>query len=635
MCGINGILTKSRNIDILGSLEKMQHTLFHRGPDGNSVWTSEINITKIGFGHTRLAIIDVSDAGKQPMEDHATGNVIVFNGEIYNYIEIKNELILLGYSFISNSDTEVILKAYHYYGVKCLDHFIGMFALAIFDKSKNQLFLARDRAGVKPLYFFKQQDTFGFTSELKAFYSLPWYEKKINQSALADFMKHGWIPAPHTIMRDTHKFMPGNYAFISLETFEIEIHEYWNILDHYNKPKFNISYTDAKSELNSLLKSSCEYRMVSDVPVGVFLSGGYDSSAVAALLQSDRSEKIKTFSIGFEDSDLNEAPFAKKVANHLGTDHHEFYFSEANILSKIDRIPYFYDEPFGDSSAMPTMLVSEMASESVKVALSADGGDELFVGYSRYYTNYNNYLKIASIPYSVSKYLGKVLDKISLLPFDPLKKNKMEKIAKMWQEKDINSRWRYRSEPRHFRDDELKVLLNDSYLPISSNYDQYCLLKKGLEPIENMLAIEYKTTLVDDMLVKVDRAMMSYSMEGREPLLDHRLTEYVARLPINFKYDGITPKKILKDIVHDYLPKSMMDRPKMGFGIPTEKWLKGPLKDYVLEAFDEKKLNEQKIFNINKTNELVNNFFNGTEKNAEKIWFFVVFQMWYNTWMKD
>ena len=636
MCGINGIITISEGrFDVTKSLELMQNSLYHRGPDGRDVWETSVKNTKIGFGHTRLAIIDVTETGKQPMMDPDTGNVIVFNGEIYNFGEIKQSLIKKGYFFTSNSDTEVILKAYHCYGIKCLDHFIGMFALTIFDKSRNQIFMARDRAGVKPLYFYKSNDILLFSSELKAFYALPGYKKKIDVNVVADYMKHGWIPAPHTIMMDTFKFLPGNYALVDLSTLEMTFHEYWNVLDYYNKPKFNISYQDAKAELEDLLISSCEYRMVSDVPVGVFLSGGYDSSVVAAVLQSDRTDKIKTFSIGFEDKNLDEAHFAKEVATHLGTDHHEFYFNEHQILAKIDRLAYYYDEPFGDSSAMPTMLVSEMASKYVKVALSADGGDELFVGYPRYYTNFDSYSKFASFPFKFSKHLGKTVACLSHLPISPLKRNKLEKIAEVWQEQNLNSRWRYRSEPKHFRDQELKDLFKSDIVSISSNYDQYCLLADGLEPIENMLAIEYKTTLVDDMLVKVDRAMMSYSMEGREPLLDHRLTEYAARLPLGFKYDGVTPKKILKDIVHQYLPKSMMDRPKMGFGIPTEKWLKGQLKEYVLDAFDEKKLNEQKIFNINKTNELVNNFFNGTEKNAEKIWFFVVFQMWYARWIKN
>ena len=308
---------------------------------------------------------------------------IVFNGEIYNYAEIETELKYAGHTFKSHSDTEMILHAYNQWGIACIDKFIGMFAFVLFDEEKQELFCVRDRAGIKPFFYYWNDGLFLFGSELKSMVAHPMFKKEIEINAVASFMQFGYVPTPHCIWKNTHKIKPGHYLKFSIADKDFSNKQYWNVYDAYNKPKLNIGFEDAKVETEKLLQSACEYRMVADVPVGVFLSGGYDSSTVAALLQKDRTEKIKTFTIGVPDAGLNEAPYAKDVAAHLGTDHTEYYCTEKEALELIPDLPYFYDEPFADSSAIPTTLVSKVARQQVTVALSADAGDEVFAGYTK------------------------------------------------------------------------------------------------------------------------------------------------------------------------------------------------------------------------------------------------------------
>lgn len=634
MCGIAGFIdfSSKSSLDILN---KMTNTLIHRGPDNVGVVIAN-NQYQIGLGHRRLSIIDLSDCGSQPMSDETGNYTIVFNGEIYNFKEIKTELQSLGCRFHSTSDTEVVLNAYIKWGIKAVEKFIGMFAFTIYDETNNQVIFCRDRAGVKPFYYAIMPDIILFGSELKSLMAHPSFEKKIDYSSLGSFLRRGWIAAPYSIFESTFKLKPGHYLEINLNNRHYKEYCYWDVHDFYRMEELEISFDEAKEQLHELLKSACEYRMVADTEVGIFLSGGFDSSTVAAILQKNRTKKLNTFSIGFEEEQFNEAPYAKAVAAHLGTNHHELICSANDALELIPDLPFNYDEPFADSSAIPTMLVSKLASSKVKVCLSADGGDEVFGGYPRYYTKLSDFDKVKSIPGFLKKPLSGLLGmSMNLMQGkNPHQKVRIEKLLSILEHKDQSQIFRYRSEPIHFSNNEIAKLLKKKNLDLSLKtfYDEI-QLRAGIDPAMFMMALEYKTTMVDDILVKVDRATMAYSLEGREPLLDHRLVEFAARLNRNFHYKNNSTKSLLKEICYEYIPRQLMDRPKKGFAIPTNKWLHNELKDMVMEYSGKSYLKNQNIFDVDQCLKMTNNYYKGYDKNGERIWFFLVFQAWYNKWM--
>lgn len=634
MCGITGFIdfSKSTSSD---DLKKMTDTLQHRGPDGSGQEIFQLENFLLGLGHRRLSIIDLSEHAKQPMQ--ADANWITFNGEIYNFQEIRLELEELGQTFQTHSDTEVILKSYNHWGEKCLEKFIGMFAFVLFDTLKNQLFCARDRAGVKPLYFYSSENLFLFSSELKAFHAHPEFQKEIDLSAVAAFMQFGNVPSDLCIFKNCFKLKPGHSLTFSLDSKKIETKQYWNVYDFYNAPKSLLSFEKAKIETEKILQSAVNYRMVADVPVGVFLSGGYDSACVAALLQKDRSDKIKTFTIGVPDMGLNEAPFAKEVAKHLGTEHHEFLCTTKEAIELIDDLPFYYDEPFADSSALPTTLVSKMARQHVTVALSADGGDETFAGYNRYDFLSRYQKKLNTLPGFVRKGTAGLMDKIPSEKIPYLREkynfhNRYEKLKSVLRDPSPESIMI--SVSQQYTDKQLqKILLQNT--PFSAEaYTSKELKKDQFSPLQYMMAIDYQTYLVDDILQKVDRASMTVSLEGREPLLDHRIIEFAAQLPDDFKYRNGEKKFILKEIVHQYVPKEMMDRPKMGFAIPIANWLQNELKNHVEEYIREQKIKEQGIFNWSALRDLKERFFSGKKELDSKLWYVLMFQMWYERWMK-
>ena len=512
MCGLAGFcdFTLTSGKDILSG---MIDTLNHRGPDGTGENFWSFSNFNLGLAHKRLSIIDLSDAAKQPMLSEDNKIAIAFNGEIYNYKEIKTELIAHGFSFKTNSDTEVILNAYLKWGTACVQKFIGMFAIVLVDQVSNQLYIIRDRAGVKPLFYYYKDGLFLFSSELKAFHQHPGFKKEINQSAIAHFFKRGWIPGPSTIFNYTFKLAPGHILELDLNTKAVKIEKYWDVIDLYNQEKLNLPMDEVISETEKILHSAFNYRMVSDVPVGVFLSGGFDSSTLAAILQKDRTEKIKTYTIGFENKELDEAREAKKIAEHLGTDHFEYYCDIDDALKLIDRLPYFYDEPFADNSAIPTMLVSKMAAEHVKVVLSADGGDELFGGYPKYYLNNPYYELIRKTP----KWLRTSLSTLTY-SFDP-----GNKISTLLRSKNGMDIYRHKIEQTHFTQNEIKKLLKNTSVFGQSVYDDFGKLNSEIDPVNAMLCIDYKAFMCDDVLQKVDRASMSFSIESREHFLDQRI----------------------------------------------------------------------------------------------------------------
>ncbi len=630
MCGIAGYIDFSKN-GSLEQLQKMAGCIQHRGPDDSGYELFDTPAAHIGLGFRRLSIIELSPLGHQPMKFEEAGLTVIFNGEIYNYREIRAELEAAGFTFKSNSDTEVILKSYAHWGVKCVDRFIGMFAIAMHDSKNEKLVLFRDRAGVKPVFYYQKGSLVLFGSELKIFFEHPRFEKSINYNALSLYFQRGYISAPHTIFQNTYKLLPGHFLEIDLKTEKANLQKYWDVVDCYNQPKLSISYEEAKEETERLMLSAFQYRMVADVPVGVFLSGGYDSTAVTALLQKNSSQKIKTFTIGFNDPKFNEAHHARQVADYLGTDHHEHTCTYQDALEIVEHLPFIYDEPFGDTSAIPTTLVSRMARKKVTVALSADGGDEIFAGYPKYFNAVRRLAQLNKMPgffQSATASAASLLGKRT----DVSEQNKWSKLVDYMSGQDPVKRFDIISQAMTFA--ETQQLLNKEISLINTPFDEGGLLNNTNDLLSKFQATEYKTYMVDDILQKVDRATMSTSLEGREPFLDQRIIEFVARLPSNYKYRNGIGKYMLKDIVHKHVPKEIMERPKMGFGVPLESWLKNELKATLLQVINEDSLRKQGIFNVERVIKMRDRYLNGDKIEFQRLSYLFLFQLWYNKWMK-
>jgi asparagine synthase (glutamine-hydrolysing) len=570
MCGIAGVIS-SKNTNSAVECKAMLSNMVHRGPDDEGLQTDVINEINISLGHRRLSIIELSQLGHQPMSfEHLT---LVFNGEIYNYKEIKIELESLNYSFFSNSDTEVVLKAYHMWGSLCFQKFNGMWAIAILDKKFDKLILCRDRSGVKPLYWFRRDDDFVFASELKALAKYSTFRKALCPSGMSLYFQFGYIKEPFTIYKGVHKLEAGSFLELTMiNHLPFQITKYWSIYDLYQKDKFDIGYDQAKIILEEKMHKAFQYRMVSEVPVGVLLSGGYDSSAVAAILQSSSNSKIETFTIGFNNEKFNEAPHAKKIAKHIGTSHNELYFNKSDIEQTLNILPDLLDEPFSDSSILPTLLVSSFAKKKVTVALSADGGDELFCGYPVL----SDAIRINDISNRIPQFVKTpIFHALRLL---------------------MSSRIIYGTRPNKF----LELLRSDSSLDILEIYSKSIFNKelgeilsvKGNhlykqydnlnDDLDLMLLNLFNTYLNNDVLHKLDLASMYYSLESREPFLDKDLIDYIVQLPNAYKTDGHGARKvILKDIVHKYIPEHFFNSKKMGFTIPPLE-----IKEFVERNFD-------------------------------------------------
>jgi asparagine synthase (glutamine-hydrolysing) len=633
MCGIAGFID-IRGRSSLEDLQRMSDVLKHRGPDGAGYEIFYSNNLEIGLGHRRLSIIDLHIGASQPM--HYGDLSIVFNGEIYNFKEVRDKLQKLGRSFKTQSDTEVLLHSFDEWGHEAVHQFIGMFAFVLYNKSTNHVFLYRDRAGVKPLYYYFNDGLFLFSSELKSFHQHPNFKKILNLNAAAQFLQYGYILAPNTIFENSFKLKPGHYLDFDLENSTFQEHKYWDVTDAYNKPKLKISEAEAKDETEKLLVSACNYRMVADVPVGVFLSGGYDSSLVAATIQSNTSTKIKTFTIGFEEKIYDEAPYAEKVAAHLGTDHITQYCTIKDAKELIPLIPEFWDEPFADPSSIPTMLVSKLARKSVTVALSADAGDELFGGYTKYSYILNATNKFQLAPKSLRRGLAQVLDKIDPenIPFF----NKTYNFSTRYYKgisllKSGSAQESLQGIAKFYTDHEIDMLFNKGVRSDGDNFLFTGLLPQYTDTLSALLCADYKTYMVDDILTKVDRASMSVSLEGREPLLDHRLVEFVAQLPSCLKIKNNSKKYLLKEICHQYIPKAIMERKKMGFGIPLVEWFDAEIKLYVDLYLSQEYIKQQGLFNLATVDGLVKRYQWNKSENVFKLWNLIMFQLWYEKWM--
>jgi len=619
MCGIVGFNSKNSKI-----LNEMLDSIKHRGPDDDGIYESD----DFSLGHVRLSILDLSVSGHQPMIFENL--VMVYNGEVYNFKEIRNELIKDGYEFTSETDSEVILKAYHKWGIKAVDKFIGMFAIAIYDKDKNEIILIRDRVGVKPLYYYFDGKEFIFASELKPIIK---YKKdlEINKDAMYEFFQFGYISSNLSIFKNCYKLPAGHYLKFNIQNLELKIKEYWSILPFFKMPKFQKSEEELVDELEELLIDAFKYRMVSDVAVGVFLSGGIDSSVVAAILQKHYGN-IHTFTIGFKEAKYNEANWAKKVANYLGTKHTEKYLSSDEAKKILESFVDIYDEPFGDSSGIPTTLVSQVAKENgVKVVLSADGGDEIFCGYERYWYAKNIGDKIFLLPKALRKILVKIMEVIGAQNASKLFKiknfeHKYNQLGEMLK----NDNWQkiYENLIHNSKNYEIKELLG-VVKDIEENSFSVGLKEN---PMQGMMLWDYHRYLPDDILTKVDRATMSVSIEGREPLLDHRIAEFLAQVPFELKYKDGTSKYLLRKVLERYLPKELIDRPKMGFGIPMFEWFGGDLRG-LFEVYFQKDRFSHNLLNFDYVQKEYNKLKNNQVVNINKLWFILVFQLWYKRYI--
>jgi len=643
MCGIAGLWSFNRQIDE-AVLISMRDALTYRGPDDAGAYIDPEH--NVGLGHRRLSILDLSPLGHQPMSNDNESIWTTYNGEVYNFKEIREDLTKKGYNFKSNSDTEVVVKAYEEWGVDCVHKFIGMFAIAIWDKRQKKLYLLRDRAGVKPLYYYHKDGLFLFGSELKALMIHPDFEKDVDFNILPLYLRYGYIPAPFTIFKNTYKLRPGHYLCVSDNNIS-EV-KYWDIVDFYLKDPIDASEDEISDELESLLIDSFKYRLVSDVPVGIFLSGGIDSTALTALLQKNTNTQLKTFSIGFYEDEYDEAKWSKKIANHLDTDHTEYYLSVKDSFNIIERLPEIYDEPFADNSGIPTYLISRLTRQDVTVALSADGGDELFCGYKRFRDlNYLNslFLKFPSyIRNSIIKTLNAVsADKVDqlyrvskfILPHVANFKDRYSKVRNILCESNNGDFENlYKIAVSVWMPEDLKRLMSANHnLMFKTYFEDTFQRLRGQDFLTRMMAADFKTYMVDDILTKVDRATMSVGLEGRDPFLDHRLAEYVARIPLSLKYKNGVSKYILRKILYKYVPKSLLERPKRGFAVPLHKWLKGDLSALLGHYLNEHKLRKEGIFNASVIASWVKDYMSGSSINVNKLWSLLMFEMWKERWL--
>lgn len=624
MCGICGFISKNNIGEEL--LTQMRDTMKHRGPDDAGQKIIQFNGYYIGLAHRRLSIIDLSVNGHQPMCSKNNDIIVVYNGEIYNYQEIKNKIP--EYSYKSNTDTEVILASYEKQGTKFINNCNGMFAIALFDKNKGILYLIRDRMGQKPLYYYNDGETVIFASELKSLMSYPNIDLKINKDILGRYLVKQCIISPDTIFNNVYKVSPGEIVSINIvqkETLVLEKKQYWNINHLYSsyKNSYKGSYQKAKKELKEAIINSINYRMIADVPVGILLSGGYDSSIVAALAQNNSKDIIKTYSIGILNSPLDEAGFAKKIADYIGTEHHELYISKDEMLAMIREIPKYYDEPFADSSQIAVMIVSRLAKMDVTVVLTGDGGDELFAGYPIYREE-----KIAQKVDLIGQFLFK------LKTYFPRMYNKFPFVVHMIAENSnriSKTQFNYKIKVDIAR----KMLGNISR--VSENYDESMIPSHDWS-IKRML-LDSQTYLPDDLHCKVDRASMMFSLEARSPFMDINLIELALSMPQKFKLKGKKGKRILKDLSWELLPKDILNRPKKGFEVPIDNWMRNELRKDLEDCSRKEYLKEQGIFNPSITEKIVDDYLNNelVDKKGQKIntviWSFYIFQMWYKTYM--
>lgn len=628
--------------EAMSVLRAMGQNILHRGPDDAGEWFDDVS--GLGLAHRRLSIQDLSSAGHQPMPSPSGRYVIAFNGEIYNHLELRQSLKKIGAmsNWKGHSDTETLVAGFDAWGVQLtIEQAVGMFAMAVWDNVDEQLFLVRDRAGEKPLYYGWQGSSFLFGSELKALTAHPDFERNICRDALTVFFRHNYIPGPHCIWQGIKKLLPGCLLVCDLKRKTEKLIQYWSGKQVAERAKAEIqTEAQAVALIQQSLNKAIERQMISDVPLGAFLSGGIDSSTVVALMQSQSRLPVRTFSIGVHEKQYNEAEFARQVAQHLKTEHTEFYVSPQDALDVVPHLPHVYDEPFADSSQIPTYLVSKLARAHVTVALSGDAADEIFCGYNRYMLTQKLWPRISRLPLPLRKAVAKLIqslspDVLSALLY-PVKKavlrgpsvdigDKMHKGALMLSSITIDelllnlvSIWPDPSNLVNHGKEPLTVLTNSAIKPVCTN------------DVETMMARDMLSYMVDDILVKVDRAAMSVSLETRAPFLDHEVIETAWALPFEYKLRHGKSKWVLREILYQYVPRQLIDRPKIGFGVPVNEWLRGPLRAWAESLLDVRKLEQQGYLDVGVVQRVWQEHVSGARNWGERLWAVLMFQSWFD-----
>lgn len=639
MCGIAGFIQSSSLHPAEATALAMADALVHRGPDDAGLWLdSEVGVA---LAHRRLSVLDLSAEGHQPMVSADGRYVIVFNGEIYNHANLRAQLA--GHAWRGHSDTEVLLEAIACFGFEAaLTKATGMFALAVWDCEARQLLLARDRLGEKPLYYGLQNGVFLFGSELKALRAHPACGREVDRAALSAYLRYGYVPAPHSIYRGIAKLSPGTWITFDAQRSEISAPKrYWSALDAVQRGRTvrnERTEVDNEQEARTLLREIIRGQCMADVPLGTFLSGGIDSTLITALLAEQAEQSVRTFTIGFREEGYDEAPYAKAVARHLGTEHTELYVSPQEAQAVIPLLPSLYDEPFADSSQIPTYLVSKLARSQVTVALSGDGGDELFGGYNRYFWAPKLWRRVAWMPPMARQGLSHMLqagapatwDKLfQLLPRSVRPANaglKVHKLAEVMTFSD--TRAAYRNFLSQWPDPALLLAEPEPGVEWGAAW-QAC----APDFMDQMMAADAVAYLPDDIMVKVDRAAMGVSLETRAPFLDHRMFEFAWQLPQSAKVEGVRGKLLLRRLVGRYVPDSLMYRPKQGFGVPIDDWLRGPLRDWAEALLDERRLEKEGWFNPKPIRKVWGEHLSGRRDWQYRLWVILMFQAWQEQWL--
>jgi asparagine synthase (glutamine-hydrolysing) len=641
MCGIAGFWqTKRGTEDPVETLDRMGTALAHRGPDDSG--TFHDSATGMGLAFRRLSILDLSPEGHQPMFSASGRYVIVFNGEVYNFEEIRAELGVRQWR--GHSDTEVMLAAVEQWGVEsAVRRFVGMFALALWDRQERKLYLVRDRLGIKPLYYGRVGGNFVFGSELKAIRQYPDFQPDIDRDVLTLYLRHNYVPSPHCIYKGLYKLPPAHFLMLDSAMGALMPQPFWSageVAREGLRSPFSGSEEEAIDQLHQQLLSAVRLRMIADVPLGAFLSGGIDSSTVVALMQAQSSRPVKTFTIGFHEDTYNEATHAKAVARHLGTDHTELYLRSQDALNVVPLLPSMYDEPFSDSSQIPTYLVSKLARESVTVSLSGDGGDELFAGYNRYLFTRRIWTLLKALPKSARKAATQLLRAAPpssidrcfqlLRPILPGKLrpatpgDKVHKLAALLSAESPEALY-YRTLSHWERPTEIALNSHEPGTVLASIAGSSW--PSNVE--EMMMLTDQLNYLPDDILTKVDRASMAVSLEARVPMLDHRVVEFAWKLPLHFKIRNGTSKWILRQILYNYVPRELVERPKMGFGLPIDRWLRGPLREWAEDLLSVKSLEQHGLLDAGPIRLKWREHLSGDRNWQYLLWDILAFQDWF------
>lgn len=620
MCGIAGVLSTIEPAP--GLVEGMARTLDHRGPDDNGVWYDRA--AGIGLGHRRLSIIDLSADGHQPMHSACGRYVIVYNGEVYNFAQLRAELEAAGTGLRSRTDTEVILEGIAHWGLeRTVARLVGMFAFALWDREREELTLVRDRLGIKPLYYGRCRGNWLFGSELKALCAGAGESFDVDRNALALMLRYGYVPGEHTIYRGVRKLPAGCWVRLTArQAEEPPVTRYWSVQDVAEVGRgdaFRGSPEQAVDALQELLREAVKLRMVADVPIGAFLSGGIDSSTVVALMQEQSSRPVKTFSIGFREAGFDEAQHARAVAEHLGTEHQELYVTPEQAMAVIPRLPEIYDEPFADASAIPTLLVSELARRDVTVSLSGDGGDELFYGYRRYFDLQRLWNKVGRLPYLLRAPAARLMPRGG----DGGGGRRVASMRELLGAREAIDVYHWRisewRQPERVLIGGASARLRPRRVGAGRSLEDYAAA---------MMLHDQRYYLADDILTKVDRASMAVALEARVPLLDHRVVEFAWRLPVAWKLRDGQGKWPLRQVLYRYVPAKLFDRPKQGFSVPLRHWLRGPLREWAEALLDPCRLKAEGFFDPVPLQALWQEHLNGRHDHAQRIWSVLMFQAW-------